>query len=228
MADFISGFTDGLNGFMGGTGSIFVQTLILIQIPLMLAWVILSAIIIWTFFFRRTVVVNPLWMITEPCSKIPIIKNWVTTPWKYHITLIRPFANLKTYISQDIGALVHEDGIKRFKMKSESIIMQKPDTTDVYPNGEIMIISLGPMTKLMGRREIDYVGKKIFIDLENPQIASLYAADVVEAGDPDWLLNKFREVSMMILLWVIVTCMSVGANLLTFYPFIYRQVFWGT
>lgn len=227
MADMLTGFTEGLNGFLGGTGSIFVQLLIAIQLPLLIVWLLLTASVIWVFFFRRTVIVNPYWPIAAVTSKIPFMKNAIPSPWKYKVTLIRPFATLKTDISQDIGALVSEDGILRFKLKSENVIMQKPNTTDVYPNGEILITSLGPMTKLMCRREIDYLKKKIYIELENSQIASLYAADIVEANDPDWLLNKFREVSMMIILWVITTCLFVGSNLLTFYPFIYRAVLWG-
>lgn len=227
MADMLGGMTASISGFFGGVGGGFTQGLIMIQLPLMLVWAILTVVIVWAFFFRKMVVVNPLWPLTAVISKIPIAKKWVATPWRFNVTLISPYASMKTEIRKDIGALASEDGIRRFKLKSDGTVMQKPDSTDIYPNGEIPIVSLGIASKLMAKRFINYVKKEIVIDIENPQIASLYSADRVAATDPDWLLNKFREMSLLIVLWMMASVSMMMSNLLVFYPYIAKSVFWG-
>lgn len=215
---------------MGGLSNGIMGLIVAAQLPLAATWFLLTAGIVYLFFFRRMVVADVWWILRWIPERIPLIKNAPiirNTPWVYRVSLIRPFSDLKVAIYNEIGALVSEDGIRRFKIKNENIIMQKPDTTDVYPNNEILVVSLSQTKKFNAKRTIDYIKKIVYLDVENPQVAQLYFNDNLEKNDPNWFFENFHVMSMVMMCWVVITITLTASNILIFYPMIVKYVWLG-
>ena len=197
--DIFSGVAGAIGGFNTGASSTITGLLMMIQLPLMVVWVILTIGVVYMIFLRKTVFLLP----------------W---DFKLKITLVRPFAGLKMGVFQDRGVLLTEAGIKRMQLKNERVIMPKPDTTDSYVGGELIVVSLGPDKKFSGKRLFDYENKKVIIDVESPKVAQLYFCDKVVANNPNWFFDRFQQIGMVLMLWVYISLMVAVSNFLVLYP----------
>lgn len=207
-----------IGGINGGMGSSLLTTIFALQVPMAIIFTVLSGILLYLFFLQN-------WVIQIP--KIPFIWRWIGYTFKYKVTLVRPFADGKVAAYQDLGGLVNAAGITRFKLKTENVVMQKPETTDVYSNMEIIVVSLGPTRKLNATRKIDYAAHTITFDVENPKTAQQYFVDVVQSRSPDYLLRKLSESLLLVLLWFFSGLILVGANFLIIYPLYVKALYLG-
>jgi hypothetical protein len=202
MADLLSGvggFIDGLSHMLGQN---VIGILMVIWLPSITVFTILTAGVVFFLLFRRHVFVLP-WQ------------------WKYTPTDITPFADGSIGIFPDKGALCKEDNITRFKLKNQNSIMQKMDTVDIYPNGEIPVISLGPNKRSFGKRIIDWQNRIIYFDIENPKVAIRHNIDAIKANDPNWLMDNVAAVSMYGFFWLMSMIIMISSSLLVVYP-----IFW--
>lgn len=200
MADAFGGLAAAVSGINQGLGGSVVGLLMVLQLPLLFTWFVLTVLIIWLFIARRSIFIKP----------------W---DWKYEVTMIRPFAGLKPGIFHDKGALCKEDGITRFKLKKEDSVMQRPDTTDFYPNGEYMVLSLGREQKASASRKIDYEKRVVLISVENLKVAKQYWLERVIANRPDWILDHWKQAALLVVCWVLIGVTTAVSNLLTVFPF---------
>ena len=199
----IFGIFSGINNTMG---SGLAGVLVMLQFPLIIIFTLSSAILFFLLFG----------------NKFHLILPW---EWRYFVTMIRPYANGKVGVFQDKGALCNLGGFTRFKLKKENKLMQKPDTTDVYQNNEIIVISMGPDKKFNGKREIDYKNHKVIFDVETPQVAQQYYTDHIQETDPDFLMRRVNQLYLLWLIWFFSGIMVAASNFLIIYPIFVRFLF---
>ena len=202
MADLISGAGDVISGINHTIGQNVIGLIIVLEIPLAIVWTILTCLIIFFVIFRRHVIVLP-------------------NQWKYSITNVIPYADGSINVYPDRGALCMEDGLRRLKIEKENVVMQKMDTIDIYPNGELPCVSLGPNKRSFGRRILDAQNKIIWFDIENPKVAIRQHIDAIKKNDPNWFIDQHATISMVGAFWVFVTMALFASFLLNIYP-----VFW--
>lgn len=203
MADLLSGAGDFFAGIGHTVGQNIIGVLIVMWLPLAIVFFTFTAVVIFFLLFRRHVIVLP-WQ------------------WKYHPTDVTPYADGSVGVFPDDGALCREDGLTRFKLKKQNSIMQKMDTVDIYPNGEIPVISLGPNKRSFARRIVDWKNKMVWFDIENPKVAIRHNIDAIKANDPNWLSDNAAFTTMIGAFWLFSAVLFISSSLLVVYP-----VFWG-
>ena len=206
MADIFSDMFGAIGGFNQNMGSGLTGVLIMLQIPLVFIFTITSIVLFWQLFG----------------NKFHLILPW---QWKFNVTLIRPFAGGRMAVYQDRGATCNLGGFTRFKLKAENKLMQKPDTTDVYANNEILVVSLGQDKKFNATRTIDYKRHKVSFDVEDPEVAQQYYTDHIQETDPDFFIRKINQLYLLWIFWFFSGIMVAGSNFLIIYPIFVKVLF---
>lgn len=192
-----------IGGAVSGGGSSVIGVIAFLQLPLVLMFIALTVAISYMLYFRRIAIVMA---------------------YPHTVTLIYPYADKTLSVFQERGARCAEDGIPRFALKNEKCIIQRPDTSNFYPNNEIILLSLSPLKKMYAWRAIDRENRTMTFDTEDPNVAQMYFADSIEKRDPDYMLNQISNMTLMITIWFITGLMLFFSNLITLYP-IYLHFF---
>jgi len=199
-----------ISGITSGLGDIFqdlIPTLIIIlNIPLWITWIALSFFLFYVFVLQR----------------IAIIMPW---DYKHMITKIVPTAEKTIRVLQDRGGYANEGGSIRFKLKNEGIIMQKPDSSDIYRNGEILVISLSASKKFYAKRKIAYESKKIIFETGDPTISQVNFYEMTQRNNSLWFEKSFDKYILLIVCWVSITIMLSVSNLLIYLPVAIKAVY---
>lgn len=199
------GFLTSLNADLGST---VIGLLLVLQLPIMIVWGILTLAMMSLFFFRGFTLVYP----------------W---KWVYNVSLVRPYSDYRLAVFPDKGATCWEYGHLRFKIKKHNEVMHRPDITDIYPNNELIVMYLGLNKVVVGKRIIDYKNKTIVFDSDDVKSAERYFISKVAQNNPNWIFDNFHVISVLFLCWIFVSFLMAAANLLWVYPFFLKSILWG-
>jgi hypothetical protein len=194
----------GINQFIGEN---LFTLLLFIQLPMLLVWGILTLIVITFIFMRNYVFVNPIGV-------------------RWQITIIKPYSNFKLKAFNDLGAVCNQFGFSRFKLMSTDALMHRPNMTDVYPNGEVIVLMLGADKFLVGSRHIDYTNRKLIIDCGDITPSDAYYADKVYMSNPNWIFDNIHIVSMLLTFWIFTSVINFFGWVIVAYPFFLKTLFW--
>lgn len=195
----------GIGGLTSGAGGAVISVITFLFGPLVVMFIGLTLAILYLLFIRRMAITYP----------------W---EWIYRVSLIYPFADDSIAVFADQGAGCVEDGLPRFAVRNDKTITARPDSSNVYPNNEVVLVSLSRFKKMFAWRDFDRVNHRILIRTEDPNVSQMYFAESVEKRDPDYLLNQISNMTLMLCMWVVCGLMLFMSSLIVIYP-IYLKLF---
>jgi hypothetical protein len=209
MADFaipdVGGFMNGIQGYLNNG---MLSLLVAFQLPLWIIWIFLTLFIVYIFIFSRITIVLP----------------W---SYKFKATKILPFANKKIGVMQDQGAFVSEAGMLRFKMKAEAGLLQKPDSSEIYDNNEIIVISFSRNKKCYGKRILDYKNYHVIFEIGDPTVSDEFFFGTLEKNDPNWLMKNLDKHLALATVYSLITALLWASNMLVLFPVLMALIYKG-